>query len=186
MLKNLPFFRSKRFSEAVALSSGLATSFMALHPVQRSIIFILANLQLVSIARARSGLLVKAPAKCSPEVLDEAIKDALDVYHLIGEVKDSDAHRKTHAECVRHAAALIATSLAVFARGDDRRPVLRAWKALWVERARAPHAVVWLRRRESEAKAHVFPKKGDGTDYNDVEILRIANQLPPFLRSNAT
>jgi hypothetical protein len=186
MLKNLPFFRTKQFSEAVALSSGLATSFTGLHPVQRSVIFILANLQLVSIARARSGLLVKAPAKCPPEVLDEAIKDALDVYHLIGEVRDDDPHRKRHAESVRHASALIAASLAVFSRPEDRKPVLRAWRSLWLDRGRAPHAVTWLRRRETESSVPVFPKKPNGDDFNDIEILRLANQLPPFLRPNPT
>lgn len=186
----LPFGRRSNIDKVAPLATEIAKTIEGMHPVARSIVFLMSNLQLISIARARSATLVRNPAQCPDEPLENAIADARAVFKMLDNSTlrkqiEADRYQRVHALCVKTSAGLLAATFAILGRGGDRRTILLAWRQLWEERTRAEQAINWLRERETALNIEVFPKKADGKQYNDIELLQVATQLPPFLRRGA-
>ncbi len=176
--------RSRRLKAASALAAPLRGRFAAMHPVERAVVLVLANSLLVATGRARGSKVVTAPAGCTPAEIDLAVRDMASLRDSVVSVAEAggDALMRTHANCTAAACDLVAASLVMPSEPSIRPGVLSAWKTVWESRDKLRPAVVWLRRREAATGRPVFLPKADGSQQNDLEIIRNSDKVPGFLR----
>ena len=161
--------------------SRLALELEALEGPERASVLILTN-QMLGLAGHTWGKAVAEDPSTAPRVNVTAALDALceSCDHLRNISKWTGANDPVMRQ-------IMATDVCLITIGSSQVPAIAravtdCWRIMWKTRAMAGQALVMLRDWERITGADAVPRKPDGSQQSDAEIMASCAMFPPFLR----
>ena len=173
----------RRVASVRSSASALLRELPALHPVERAVVLVQANLVLASVARNHDVRMASDPARVSSKVADAAMKEVLAFRDSLRVVeREGEKPVRRMAACQRRACEVVAATIACGLAPSMHKVAVTLWRAVWPSRDRVEDAVVWIRRRERELGVAQIPPGPDGKPLTDPDLVLAGARVPAFLK----
>lgn len=181
---------SENTRHIAAAARSLHRSFASVPAIDKSLILLLCNAMMKSLAQSHGDAAYKNPSRLPEavrnEILTELSTARSTILQVVKGVSEAvlPSYRKASIRQLRATEVLLLT-LGIYAtRSKAQRSILMScWKAMWKERDNLSTGLTVLRAEEKELGTLLIPQTNPRKPYTDKELLDMGSSLPPFLKS---
>jgi hypothetical protein len=178
--------KASRFADAVARKAdALPSRVSALTPPEQANVLLLANCVARLVAGLHGAAVVDAPGEAGEKAAQAALaalSAASDDLERLRASEETSPEQKKNSLYHLLATDLVFATVGLAVAPGARRKVAEAWFHPWGSRKLLTRAVAWVRRCEAETGVPAVPAAPDGSVWSDLDLIRLGNSVPSFLR----